>query len=113
METGAATDLLTLARSAQADLLRLEREADQRPTGDDARAGRSRKEEQPLVEPLTPRELEVLELIAQGMSNQQVADTLIVSPGTVKWYTSQIYGKLGVKSRTQAVAQARALNLID
>jgi predicted ATPase/class 3 adenylate cyclase/DNA-binding CsgD family transcriptional regulator len=113
VEAGASTDLLALAISAQADLLRLEREVEQRSTAAEARAGRAQKEEQPLVEPLTARELEVLDLIAQGMSNQQVADTLIVSTGTVKWYTSQIYGKLGVKSRTQAVAQARALNLLS
>ena len=46
------------------------------------------------------------------MSNKQIADTLIISTGTVKWYTSQIYGKLGVKNRTQAVAQAQALSLL-
>ena len=111
-ETGAAIDLLTLAKNAQSDLQHLEREVDQRSAGRDVPAGRSRKGEQPLAEPLTARELEVLGLIAQGMSNQQVADTLIVSAGTVKWYTSQIYGKLGVKSRTQAVARAQALNLL-
>ncbi|HMN26959.1 MAG TPA: response regulator transcription factor, partial [Caldilineaceae bacterium] len=67
---------------------------------------------QPLVEPLTEREFEVLQLIADGMSNQQIADKLILSVGTVKFYTGQIYGKLGVNSRTQAVAQARALQLL-
>lgn len=68
--------------------------------------------EQPLVEPLTARELEVLELIAQGLTNQQMADRLIISTGTVKWYTSQIYSKLNVSSRTQAVARARELKLL-
>jgi predicted ATPase/DNA-binding NarL/FixJ family response regulator len=67
---------------------------------------------QPLVEPLTGRELEVLQLIAEGLSNQQIADQLILSVGTVKFYTGQIYGKLGVNSRTQAVAQARSLSLL-
>ncbi|RIK41987.1 MAG: hypothetical protein DCC55_10265 [Chloroflexi bacterium] len=67
---------------------------------------------QPLIEPLTSRELEVLGLVAQGLSNQQIADELILSVGTVKFYTGQIYGKLGVNSRTQAVAQARALQLL-
>jgi ATP/maltotriose-dependent transcriptional regulator MalT len=66
-----------------------------------------------LIEPLTERELEVLRLIAQGMSNQQVADRLILSLGTVKWYTVQIYGKLQVANRTQAVARAREINLLD
>ncbi|MEX0926750.1 MAG: tetratricopeptide repeat protein, partial [Dehalococcoidia bacterium] len=54
-----------------------------------------------LPEPLTPRELEVLALINSGLSNQQIAEKLIVSTGTVKWHSSQIYSKLGVKSRVQ------------
>jgi predicted ATPase/DNA-binding CsgD family transcriptional regulator len=68
--------------------------------------------DQPLIEPLTSRELEVLGLVAQGLSNQQIANELILSVGTVKFYTGQIYGKLGVNSRTQAVAQARSLRLL-
>jgi ATP/maltotriose-dependent transcriptional regulator MalT len=65
-----------------------------------------------LVEPLTSRELEVLQLIAEGKTNQQMAETLVISVGTAKWYTSQIYGKLNVSSRTQAVAKARELALL-
>ena len=65
-----------------------------------------------LIEPLTSRELEVLQLIAKGHTNRQIADTLIISVGTAKWYTGQIYGKLGVTNRTQAVAHARELGLI-
>lgn len=65
-----------------------------------------------LVEPLTDRELEVLDLIATGLTNQQIADELIISVGTAKWYTGQIYGKLNVSTRTQAVARARELNLL-
>jgi predicted ATPase/DNA-binding CsgD family transcriptional regulator len=65
-----------------------------------------------LVEPLTEREREILYQIAAGRSNQEIAGQLIFSIGTVKWYTSQIYGKLGVKSRTQAIARARELGLI-
>jgi ATP/maltotriose-dependent transcriptional regulator MalT len=68
--------------------------------------------DQPLVEPLTPRELEVLGLIANGLTNQQIADELVISVGTVKFYTAQIYGKLGVHSRTQATARARELELL-
>lgn len=64
-----------------------------------------------LVEPLTAREHEVLGLIADGLSNQAIANKLFLSLGTVKAYTSEIYGKLGVNSRTQAVAQARRLKL--
>jgi len=65
-----------------------------------------------LIEPLTAREQEVLDLIVDGLSNQAIADRLILSIGTVKAYTSVIYRKLGVNSRTQAVAQARRLNLL-
>jgi len=67
----------------------------------------------PLIDPLTDREMDVLRLIADGSTNQQIADALVISPGTAKWYTSQIYSKLGVKSRTQAIAHARELGLID
>jgi LuxR family maltose regulon positive regulatory protein len=64
------------------------------------------------VEPLTERELEVLSLIAEGLSNQEVSQRLFISLATVKWHTSNIYGKLGVKNRTQAIAQARALGIL-
>lgn len=67
---------------------------------------------QPLMEPLTERELEVLQHIAQGLTNRQIADKLVISVGTVKWYTSQIYGKLDVGNRTAAVARARELELL-
>jgi LuxR family maltose regulon positive regulatory protein len=65
-----------------------------------------------LVEPLSERELEVLGLIADGLSNQRIADQLVIALGTVKAHTSSIYGKLGVRSRTQAVARARELGLL-
>lgn len=68
---------------------------------------------QPLVEPLTTREMEILNLIVDGLSNQQIASTLFITRGTVKWYTSQIYGKLGIDSRTQAIGRARELSLIS
>lgn len=68
---------------------------------------------QPLIDPLTPRELEVLNLIADGMSNRAIAEHLIISVGTVKSYTSIIYSKLGVSSRTQAVAEARELGIVS
>jgi DNA-binding NarL/FixJ family response regulator len=65
-----------------------------------------------LVDPLTPREIEVVRLIAAGLTNQQIADTLIISVGTAKFYTSQIYSKLSVASRTQAIVRARELGLL-
>jgi ATP/maltotriose-dependent transcriptional regulator MalT len=64
------------------------------------------------AEPLTAREVEVLRLLAAGLSNAAIADRLVVSVGTVKSHLKHIYGKLGVQSRTQAVAQARHTNLL-
>jgi LuxR family maltose regulon positive regulatory protein len=66
---------------------------------------------QALLEPLTQRELEVLHLICEGCSNQQISERLVVTINTVKKHTSNIYSKLGVKRRTQAVARARELGL--
>jgi LuxR family maltose regulon positive regulatory protein len=65
-----------------------------------------------LPELLSERELEVLRLIASGLSNREIAQELFVTPGTVKRHTHNIYGKLEVRSRTQAVARARDLNLV-
>ncbi len=66
---------------------------------------------QPLVEPLSARELEVLHLIAEGLSNLEIAQKLFLSTGTVKVHIKHIYGKLDVNSRTQAVARLHELNL--
>ncbi len=66
-----------------------------------------------LVEPLSEREIEVLRLMAAGLSNQEIADQLIVAIGTVKKHTHNIYGKLGVRSRTQALLLARELDLLE
>jgi len=68
--------------------------------------------EELLVEPLTPRELEVLDLLALGRTNKEIARQLVVSPGTVKAHTSHIYGKLDVANRTEAVARARQLGIL-
>jgi LuxR family maltose regulon positive regulatory protein len=67
---------------------------------------------QPLVEPLSERELEVLQLVADGRSNREIAGQLFVTVGTVKKHLNNIYGKLGVARRTEAVAQARTLQLL-
>ena len=65
-----------------------------------------------LIEPLTPRETEILTLIKDGLTNQEIAARLVISLRTVKWHTSNIYGKLGVSNRTRAVALARDLGLL-
>lgn len=65
-----------------------------------------------LVEPLTNRELEVLQLIANGLSNREVAKRLFVSLGTIKKHNNNIYGKLQASSRTQAIAQAKEIGLL-
>lgn len=67
---------------------------------------------QPLAEPLTQRELQVLALIAAGASNRDIADSLVISPNTVKKHTSNIFGKLAVASRTQALVRATELGLL-
>jgi LuxR family maltose regulon positive regulatory protein len=65
-----------------------------------------------LVEPLTARELEVLQLLAAGASNRAIAEQLVVTPETVKKHLSHLFDKLGVANRTQAVARARELGLL-
>jgi LuxR family maltose regulon positive regulatory protein len=65
-----------------------------------------------LVEPLSQRELEVLQLICDGCSNREIAGRLVLSLHTVKKHVSNIFSKLGVKSRTQAAARARQLDLL-
>jgi LuxR family maltose regulon positive regulatory protein len=69
-------------------------------------------EDEVLIEPLSDRELEVLRLIDQGLSNSEIAAKLVLSTGTVKVHSHNIFSKLGVSSRTQAVNKARALGLL-
>jgi len=66
-----------------------------------------------LAESLTKREREIISLLADGLSDREIADTLTVAISTVKWYNKQIYGKLGVSDRQTAVEHARALGLIE
>ena len=66
-----------------------------------------------MVEKLTEREMEILRLIARGFSNREIASELFLTLGTVKWYNRQIYSKLEVHSRTQAVDQAKKAGLFD
>jgi LuxR family maltose regulon positive regulatory protein len=65
-----------------------------------------------LVEPLSEREVEVLSLVAEGLSNREIAQRLYLSLSTVKVHTHNIYGKLNVNNRTQAVAKAKALGIL-
>jgi DNA-binding NarL/FixJ family response regulator len=61
---------------------------------------------------ISQRELEVLQLMADGLSNQQIADALFISLNTVKTHTSNVFSKLDVQRRTQAIQKAKALELI-
>jgi LuxR family maltose regulon positive regulatory protein len=66
----------------------------------------------PLVEPLSEREVEVLRLMAAGLSNHEIADKLIISTGTVKSHVHSVLGKLDARDRTQAVIKAQELKLV-
>ncbi len=66
-----------------------------------------------LVEPLSARELEVLRLVEQGLTNSEIAGRLVLAPSTVKTHINNIYGKLGVQTRTQALKRARELGLLN
>lgn len=75
-------------------------------------AGLAVAREQPLLEPLTARELEVLRLIAEGLSNREIAARLYRALPTVKGYNREIFAKLQVQRRTEAIARARELGLL-
>jgi LuxR family maltose regulon positive regulatory protein len=66
-----------------------------------------------LVEPLTNRELQILKLLREHLTNKEIAAQLVISPGTVKGHTIHIYQKLAVKNRHQAVEKAIALGILD
>jgi LuxR family maltose regulon positive regulatory protein len=65
-----------------------------------------------LVEPLSERELEILRLISRGLSNQQIGERLFIALSTVKGHNRNIFGKLHVQRRTEAIARARELDLL-
>ena len=81
-------------------------ERQSKPTGEHTKT-------QPLLDPLSERELEVLQLMARGASNQQIAQELVIVVDTVKRHVSHIFAKLGVNNRVQAVRQAQELSLLD
>jgi LuxR family maltose regulon positive regulatory protein len=85
--------------------------SDGEPAASEAKGWPARHSE--LVEPLSEREVEVLEHIAIGLSNREIAERLYLSLNTIKVHTRNLYGKLGVNSRTQAVAKARELGILD
>ena len=74
--------------------------------------GKPASARQPLVEPLSDRELEVLRLVAEGLSNSEIADKLFISVGTVKTHVHNVLGKLSADGRPRAIARARELELI-
>jgi LuxR family maltose regulon positive regulatory protein len=73
---------------------------------------KSQAPESAMIEPLSERELEVLQLIAEGLTNAEIASRLFLSLNTIKAHTRSIYGKLDVHNRTQAVTMARALGIL-
>jgi LuxR family maltose regulon positive regulatory protein len=83
-------------------LSRFEKKSDEHPTAPP----------QPLIDPLSERELEVLRLVEQGLSNDQISKRLFLSVSTVKGHNLRIFNKLEAKSRTEAVARARELGLL-
>jgi LuxR family transcriptional regulator, maltose regulon positive regulatory protein len=66
-----------------------------------------------LIEPLTEREIDVLRLIAEGLSNPEIAEKLVLSVGTVKTHVKHIYSKLNVDDRVKAASKAREIKLLD
>ena len=75
--------------------------------------GRTSESDQPLLDPLTTREREVLKLITEGLSNQEIAARLFIATSTVKGYVHSLLRKLGVDSRTKAISRAHELHLIS
>jgi ATP/maltotriose-dependent transcriptional regulator MalT len=63
-------------------------------------------------QPLTDRELEVLHLIADGLNSREIAQQLVLSVGTIRWYLKLIYSKLDAHSRSEALARAKSLNIL-
>jgi ATP/maltotriose-dependent transcriptional regulator MalT len=65
------------------------------------------------MEPLAAREIQILGLISEGLSNREISKVLHLTPETIKWYNKQIYGKLGASNRAQATKIAAERGLLD
>ena len=110
------TQLLTAARArgimpaTTSKLLAAAEATTPRDAGDSGLPGPA--DQQPLIEPLSERELEILHLVALGLTNRQISERLFITVSTVKGHNQRIYGKLQVQRRTEAVARARDLGLI-
>lgn len=106
-------EMMILLREAQARGLAPQYVARlRRALGDEAMHGKLSPAAEALVEPLSDREREVLSLIAEGLTNREIAGQLYLAVSTVKTHINNLYGKLGVTRRTQAVARGRELGLL-
>jgi len=103
---GSAERLAAAARAAAADLIVLD------PAFAIAVLPARAREAEPIVEDLTPRELDVLQLLAEGLSNKEIAERLGITDHTVKFHVNTILSKLDAHSRTEAVTRAARLGLI-
>jgi predicted ATPase/DNA-binding CsgD family transcriptional regulator len=108
IERSRLNDLEALTTRLQAELAALETQPDIGP-----QASRpAQLPAQPLIEPLTPRERELLQLLAAGLSYQEIAERLTIAVGSVKSHSHNIYAKLGVRNRVQAILRASELGLL-
>jgi len=118
-----AADLAESVRMAARGIYQLDPAAASKVIGAIRKSGMQASEEEKTAEPqsaaasyvedLTDRELEVLQLVAQGMTNREIAERLFISEGTVKNHVSNILGRLGLRDRTQAAVYAHEHGLID
>jgi LuxR family maltose regulon positive regulatory protein len=101
-----------LSRGISPDYVRRLLAAFPKPVPEMAGAAHIQSPKSELIEPLSEREFEVLQLIAEGLTNQEIATRLFLSLNTVKTHTRNIYGKLNVHRRTQAIARSQELGLL-
>ncbi len=105
-------DLLATVRAVAGGASRVDREFLKTALRDLEDTQDMRVAETELPEPLTPREMDVLRLLVEGLTNQTIAQTLVLSPGTVKGYLRPIFQKLNVSDRTQAAVKAIRLGMV-